>query len=511
MSFSYESVSVIYPTATTAVTKNSLVTVNDARGIALSDASLGETYTLAIDGMLVLTSPTGVTFSKGEKVFIVLGVLAKTGSATEFIGFATDFDDRNRATSISLKLSAADTSNAVISASFNQQVVVTTASQLSGTLDSNIDYFLDGQIDMGTTQILVPEGGLNISGYNFDNSGLFSSEDNYTMFTQDPAGTYAGYLRCQDIYMRATGSSSKLMSLDNDGNNNAVELLNCNIGDFSAETTSIGDITDYRLFRLDGCALIRVGDGIELNGTMSQIVVSNTIALALPAMTFLKEGTALSLTGDSRSNMNFNSVDSAAVYTDIDEANIVTDGGFRLTEFRTTATDALPNLEGSSVKALYRFCEGVRDSYIGGTFEVTTGATTTIASADTPVKMAGTTTSSDLSSFDDDGGTNNRLRYISALSREFTVEGIGTFTGGNNDVMGLIIRHYNSSDVLQGVVDSKGATLNGGSSGTRAENLVARGNVTLADGDYLEFWVENRSDTTNITTVIETQMTVTER
>ena len=53
---------------------------------------------------------------------------------------------------------------------------------LGGTIDSTKEYFLDGVIDMGTTQITVPTTGMTIRGYSFDLSGLTSSENNYTMF-----------------------------------------------------------------------------------------------------------------------------------------------------------------------------------------------------------------------------------------------------------------------------------------------------------------------------------------
>jgi len=64
----------------------------------------------------------------------------------------------------------------------NQGNVSTT---LGGIIDSNKEYFLDGIIDLGTTQITVPPTGITIRGYSFDISGLISSEDNYTMFISE--------------------------------------------------------------------------------------------------------------------------------------------------------------------------------------------------------------------------------------------------------------------------------------------------------------------------------------
>jgi len=57
----------------------------------------------------------------------------------------------------------------------SNRVVVTQASDFSGTLDSTKQYFIDGIIDMGSQSIEVPAGGLTITGYSFDLSKLISS------------------------------------------------------------------------------------------------------------------------------------------------------------------------------------------------------------------------------------------------------------------------------------------------------------------------------------------------
>jgi len=45
--------------------------------------------------------------------------------------------------------------------------IVKQASDLAGTLDSSIAYFIDGVIDMGSQTIEVPAGGLSIIGSTF--------------------------------------------------------------------------------------------------------------------------------------------------------------------------------------------------------------------------------------------------------------------------------------------------------------------------------------------------------
>ena len=69
---------------------------------------------------------------------------------------------------------------------YNNRVTVTQENlndTLGGVIDPTVQYFLDGVIDMGSTSIEVPADGIYISGYNFDISGLTSSEEIYYLET----------------------------------------------------------------------------------------------------------------------------------------------------------------------------------------------------------------------------------------------------------------------------------------------------------------------------------------
>ena len=78
-----------------------------------------------------------------------------------------------------LQTSAASLDKIVICNQDNKDIT------LGGVIDSTKEYFIDGIIDMGTTQITVPTTGLTLRGYSFDISGLMSSENNYTMFISE--------------------------------------------------------------------------------------------------------------------------------------------------------------------------------------------------------------------------------------------------------------------------------------------------------------------------------------
>ena len=71
----------------------------------------------------------------------------------------------------------------------NKRILVQQASDLSGILDSTIEYMIDGIIDMGTQAITIPSGGLSLAGFNFDVSKLISIASNYTMFIYRTGGS----------------------------------------------------------------------------------------------------------------------------------------------------------------------------------------------------------------------------------------------------------------------------------------------------------------------------------
>jgi N-methylhydantoinase B/oxoprolinase/acetone carboxylase alpha subunit len=95
--------------------------------------------------------------------------------------------------------------------------------------------------------------------------------------------------------------------------------------------------------------------------------------------------------------------------------------------------------------------------------------------------------------------------------RSVEITANGNFSGGNNDTMNFIVRQYDDSDTLKATIDTQPQTLNGGASGTRAENINATGFADVVNGDYFEIWVENTGDSSNINTLENTKLTINER
>jgi hypothetical protein len=127
-------------------------------------------------------------------------------------------------------------------------------------------------------------------------------------------------------------------------------------------------------------------------------------------------------------------------------------------------------------------------------YPVGSGASTTLASLGTNVKLAGTTTSSDLYRFST-GGTNNRLTYLGSKSRYFTASGSISFqssAGGAGVFIFYIAKNgvvINQSKVYSGVNSSD------------IDGVPVVATVSLTTNDYIEVWVQRFSGSGNVLTV----------
>lgn len=377
----------------------------------------------------------------------------------------------------------------------DSQIIISQPGQLSGMLDSSKLYLIDGIIDMGDQEIIVPEGGLTLRGLGFDISGLTSSEDNYCLFNKN--GSYAGNLILEEMAIEVTGTNSKVFDLDNAENSGAVECVAVNFND----CTSLGELTAYRQFRIANVAFFSILDGLTFSGTWSGGALwSESIALFIGAqVTLFKRGTNLTFGGSVRCNMNFLSVDATSVFSNFLPSNILKDGEMDFLDFRSGNNDPLPGFSHANVKARFRDCVGLQNTYPGASYEVTTGATTTISADNTLYKMAGTTTYADEEWFSHT--TDNAFVYDSELEEEMEVSFSLSFTGSNNRVVGIQIRQWDdSASSYIDVGPRHTATLNGGGAGLRAENVAGFAYITLNKNDRIEIWVENQTDSNNITT-----------
>lgn len=136
----------------------------------------------------------------------------------------------------------------------------------------------------------------------------------------------------------------------------------------------------------------------------------------------------------------------------------------------------------------------LKDSEAEGSLYISTSGATSFVSINTPVKVnANTTLASNVFRFDDDGAVSNRLRYTGLKTQNFNVSAhISSTAAANNRTYTWYIAK-NGTIVTESAIQRKQGT------GSDVGALGLSWNVELAENDYVEIWVENNTDTVDVT------------
>ena len=133
----------------------------------------------------------------------------------------------------------------------------------------------------------------------------------------------------------------------------------------------------------------------------------------------------------------------------------------------------------------------VNTAFIGNFSMVNNATTTTISTVNTPVKILGTTTPNVINQ--KFTHTNNRLTYTGSIIRDFEVNIVMSFTTTtNNKKFGLYI-------AINGVVTNASLIYATSDGNNRAESISCQEIFQLSQNDYVEAWIENATDSSNVT------------
>ena len=394
-----------------------------------------------------------------------------------------------------------------------KRVLVTSASDLSGDLDSTKEYFIDGTIDMGITQITVPQGGLTLSGYSFDISKLTSSASNYTMFVSPVGGS--GNILGSDYAIEVTGTTSQVYDLVSDTGFEAFEFIRVNYND----CTSLGEIDNYRQGLETGTG--RFGGKPELTLTGAWVggyFIDTSIVRSLTdgAYTLFKAGTAFTMASRFRSNMNVD-LPASASYFDFAPSNFTNPSTLQLTGsivtrdgvFNAGDSNITPNISPSDLVSAWHSNIGVSNTFEGGTSTVSTETATTVSVVSTFYDLNGTWTASDLQHFD--APSNGQLRHLGNTPREYKLTASLTIEGtANND---LIVKVVKWDDSTSGFVDvtTQRRQVNSLVGGRDVGFYTIITNVVLDANDYTKLQISNETGTANVTAELESFFIVEER
>lgn len=389
------------------------------------------------------------------------------------------------------------------------------ATTIGGTIDSTKEYFLDGVIDMGTTQIIVPSTGLTIRGYNFDASGLVSSEDNYTMFVSASGGS--GNILGLDFYIRTSGVNSKVFDIVDATGFNAIELNRVNF----IACTSLGVIDSYRQGLENGNGRFAGSPSLELKGNwVGGYRITTSIVRSMSDTTtepLFKAGSGFTMNSRFLSDMNTDLGDLQPLF-DFSPSNFPNPStlqlkGMELTRggvYNADDTNITPNVSKSDLCSDWKENNGLPNTYVGGTTTVSTGATTTLT-LNTWVDAEGLWNTSNLEHFS--GGTDGILAHIGINPREYEVIGNIEIEGSPNRELSIRFRRWDDS---AGVFVDLDNTIQ-----TRLVNNLVGGrdlafffldiSVILDQYDYLQLQIRNNTDNTDATVEVGSFIRIQER
>ena len=386
---------------------------------------------------------------------------------------------------------------------------------LGGVIDSTKQYFLDGVIDMGSTQITVPPTGITILGLSFDISGLTSSEDNYTMFISESIAIGSGNLLGADYYISVTGAGSKVYEIYDATGFNAFEFARINYID----CTSLGDIYDYRQGLEDGTGRFGGSPSLTLHGLWRggyRITTSIVRSLA-GTMTkpLFKEGNLFQMNSRFLTDINCD-LPTLAPFCDFKTTNFINpstiqikgaifsrDGGFNAND-----TNIFPNLTASDLPCDWDNNIGIPNTFVGGALNNDVEVQTVIATQGSAVDLNGTFIAVDLQHFD--SPANGRLRHIGINPREFTVNWDFLIDGKDNDNYELFLIKIDGQANVS-IEYAQVRTVNNFQGGRDVGIWSGQTSVILNQNDVIFWQIANLLDDDNCTLEVDSTWSVKER
>jgi hypothetical protein len=400
---------------------------------------------------------------------------------------------------------------------YNKRITVTQenfSNTLGGTIDPDVEYFLDGIIDIGNSSIEVPSEGIYIKGYNFDISGLTSSEDNFTMFTSPTGGS--GNILFGDFFITVSGTDSKVYDIQGSNGFEAIEVNRINYNG----CTSLGVIDNYRQGLETGTGRFGGTPELELSGVwLGGYFIDTSIVRGLTdgSYSLFKAGTGFIMNSRFRSNQNID-LNSNVSFLDFQDSNFANPSTLQLVDclvsrngvFDASDTSIIPNTNQGNLSSLWRNNVGINNTFVGGKITITTETQNVISgTTGTFYDIAGTFTDSSLEHFD--SPSNGQLRHLGDSPREYKVFGNAVIEATQNRVLQLKVVVFDSSSST--FVDYKIQTrvVNSLQGGRDVAYFTIIENIILDKDDYVKFMVANTTDNNNFTVELDTEFILEER
>ena len=392
------------------------------------------------------------------------------------------------------------------------RLIVTQPDDLAGDLDSTKEYFIDGIIDMGNQSIEIPAGGLYIKGFNFDISGLTSTEPNFTLFTSPSGGS--GNLLMADCFIDISGTNSQVYDIVSNTGFEAVEVGRINYNNCA----SLGTIDSYRQGLEEGTGRFGGSPSLTLKGSwVGGYRATTTIIRSLSAMMtepVFKAGAGFVMQSRFLTDINCD-LPALAPLIDFAPANFPNSSTLQLVGCIVTRdgiSDAndiniTPNISRTNLSSRWKSNNGLLNTFVGGAISVSTEVTTVIAAINTPVDIAGLFAETDLQHFD--SPSDGVLRHTGNTPLEFNVAFDFSLDGTKDKVYKIHLIVNNG--ITDTEVFTQSRVINNLAGGRDEGYFSGSTGVFLSVGNTVRWQVSNLSSSQNCTLETDSVSRISER
>jgi hypothetical protein len=381
---------------------------------------------------------------------------------------------------------------------------------LGGTIDSSKEYFIDGIINIGLTQIKVPINGIQIRGFSFALSGLISSESNHTMFINE--GATCGSVLLQDFFILESGANSSVFSLINNGSGFFI-----NQGLAYNDCTNRGDLFNFQQGLEENVNMIGGNPSITLHGIWDGWKSSNILIRGLSGTisnAMYREGTLFQINSRFIITANID-LGTLGSFIDFQEISFVNPSSFKIEDTIITRdgnigsedSNIIPNILESNIKCNWENNIGMGNTFLGIELNNTIITTTPISTQGTLVDLEG--------SFDqlipvhfEQVGSGFEVKHLGNDVNEFLVTYDMTLESARNAQLVLTFIKVDSQGGNPEIVSEQLRTVNN-LSGSRDVAFFSRTfDVKLSINENLICQVANVTGTQNISLEIDSYFLV---
>lgn len=395
--------------------------------------------------------------------------------------------------------------------------VVKSPNDMAGPLSSSVVYLVDGVIDFTDSKVLpleVPTGGLTVFGHSPGVSRMVTSAPSAVMFQSAASGDFTA----TGVTFTASGAGSTVYDLTAATGSEAHEVERVNYVDCA----SLGSLSGFRQGFEANTGRFGGSPSLELAGAWAGGFFIDAMivrGVSSGGYSLFSEGASLSFGSRFRSTANVD-LPAGVAYFDFKSSVFPAPSTLQLTNGIITRSGSIdpadpgitPNLAAGDLASFWKGNVGVRNTHVGATVNMGSGsAATTFSAAGVPTDLVGTWTLSDAEHCDNpSAGVSSEIRHLASSPQEFRATAIVSVggTAGRSLVLSIVKAASGGGDST--VVAQRREVVNLVGPNDVA-SFVASAAVVLEDGDSVRLLIANETDTSSVTCLVDSYLTIEER